>query len=139
MPPDQIINEVKEEQERNGCDIMHLGSQAPGNKNCEGDRCNELIPLQLGTFTGIGDWVLTAEDRKALRRAFEVMYRNRLANEELRNGSELENFSFQPMISRESERLAGAFRQKMLSEAAGLIQEKKIQMEIPADGKLTHQ
>ncbi|KAL4481413.1 hypothetical protein ABPG72_010566 [Tetrahymena utriculariae] len=99
-----------------------------------------IYNIQLGYFEEETNlWILGLDDKRVIHQAFEVLYRNRLAYEELKNNKYDWEYSFQPQLTTNSIQLANRQREKVLTEAAHLLETQQIKMKIPEDGKICHQ
>ncbi|EAS05400.2 hypothetical protein TTHERM_00697380 (macronuclear) [Tetrahymena thermophila SB210] len=99
-----------------------------------------IYNIQLGYFEEDTNlWILGLDDKRVIHQAFEVLYRNRLAYEELKNNKYDWEYSFQPQLTTNSIQLANRQREKVLTEAAHLLETQQIKMKIPEDGKICHQ
>ncbi|KAL4465214.1 hypothetical protein ABPG74_001928 [Tetrahymena malaccensis] len=91
-----------------------------------------------GFIDQIGNWNIPVDEAKCLQKEFDILYRNRLSNEELKKTDFKQDSTFQPQINQNSKKLAENYREKLLEETANLISNQEIQVKVPPSGKITH-
>lgn len=52
-----------------------------------------------GFIDSVGNWNIAAEEAKILQKEFDILYINRLYNEELKKSDFKDNITFQPQIN----------------------------------------
>ncbi|KAL4433137.1 hypothetical protein ABPG74_010832 [Tetrahymena malaccensis] len=139
------IQEMPEAENENQKQNTNQGSEKKNGFSTHSNIFNHEISksiynIQLGYFEEESNlWILGLDDKRVIHQAFEVLYRNRLAYEELKNNKYDWEYSFQPQLTTNSIQLANRQREKVLTEAAHLLETQQIKMKIPEDGKICHQ
>jgi len=94
----------------------------------------------IGTFDEDGNYELSENDVKKIRKMYELWHINRMCSSDnigqLISSRKIEEPVFQPSINEVSRNIAQNYREKILEGTADLIQQNKVIP--PKDGKITH-
>ncbi|KAM3138239.1 hypothetical protein pb186bvf_009702 [Paramecium bursaria] len=93
---------------------------------------------KLGKLDKDGNIIFQFEETKKIQKQFDILYRNRLACEELKKTNWKDENPYKPQINPQSKALAHQYRERILEETANLIDNQIIKVIIPENGQITH-
>jgi hypothetical protein len=82
--------------------------------------------------------VFNFEETRKVQKMFDILYRNRLACEQLKKSDWVDTNSYKPEVLPSSQLLANKYREKLLEETAALIDGDHLKVIIPENGQITH-